>query len=193
MFPFQPAVVIRNDVPEQVVWAVEAHGTDESTPGGGRLLLIDAEGHVTATIDWAWHPVHQVGHWVFVTPDDDVIVIRQAMPGDAASTGASAYAPPDQVLRDPRWEKGSHELMALVSPDDDYVMTLVLAAPSGIYARYSHTWFAVSKPAAAFGDARLVGVEDHAIDLYDGVDTRGMSIHIGRLPTKTKLKPRAVA
>jgi hypothetical protein len=130
---------------------------------------------------------------VFVTPDNDVILIRQAMAGDAVGTGASSFAPPDRVLRDPAWANSRHELMALVDPNNDYVMPLVLVAPSGMYARYSRMWFKVAHPTSAFGDAHLVGVEDSALDPYDDVDTKGMLIHIRRLATKTNWKPHSAA
>lgn len=32
-FPFQPSVVISNDLSERVIWAVEVHGTEQSKEG----------------------------------------------------------------------------------------------------------------------------------------------------------------
>ncbi len=72
------------------------------------------------------------------------------------------------------------ELQALAD-DNGFVYTLVLVAPTGMYARYSRTWVLLNS-LDVIEDLDVFVVGDGAVSLYDQYDQVGRQIHIASLP-----------
>lgn len=194
-FLFQPACVVVDSVPERIAWRVETPDVDPNLWPSGRLLrLFDGDGTSVTEYQWAQNPVRKSRQWVFVEEDGTTIQVRQALPGDAVSTGFAPYPLPEKLLREksrnPAMDGQQEQLMAAVNPDDNYVLTLVLVSPAGVYARYSGAWFEIAS-ANSLGNCYLAGVEPGAVELYDAHDSKGTQVSVTALPTIRDWVPQA--
>jgi hypothetical protein len=186
-FLFQPACVVVGSVPEHISWSTIAPTLDPNLEAGGKILrLFDGNGEQINELQWTENPVRRGNEWVFVDADGTTIQVRQALPGDAVSTGFAPYSLPMKLLREKSRNPGMNgtqeQLMAAVNPDDDYVLTLLLVSPAGVYARYSQNWFEIAS-ANSLGNCYLVGIEPEAIETYDAHDSRGTQVSIKAIPT----------
>jgi len=194
-FLFQPACVVVDSVPERIAWLVEAPDLDPNLRASGKLLrLFDGDGTSVTEFKWTENPVRQSRQWVFVSEGGGTIQVRQALPGDAVSTGFAPYPLPERLLREktrnPAMDGQTEQLMAAVNPDDNYVLTLVMVSPVGVYARYSQNWFEIAS-ANSLGNCYLAGVEPAAVEMYDVHDSRGTQVSINALPTIRDWVPQA--
>lgn len=186
-FLFQPATVLIDAVPQRIAWIVEAPDHDPNLMASGKLLrLWDGNGESITEYQWKENPVRTGHQWVFTDTRGRTIQVRQALPGDAVSTGFAPYSLPMRLLREksrnPGMDGQYNTLMAAVNPDDNYVLTLVLVSPAGVYARYSQNWFEIAS-ANSLGNCYLVGVMDTAVETYDSYDSRGNQVSIKSLQT----------
>lgn len=194
-FLFQPACVVVDSVPQKIAWIVDAPDLDPNLRDSGKILrLFDGDGTSITEYLWKTNPVRQGRQWVFLDENGTTIQVRQALPGDAVDTGFATYPLPMKLLREksrnPGMDGQQTELMAAVNPDDNYVLTLILVSPAGVFARYSQNWFEIAS-ANSLGNCYLVGVDDTAVETYDAYDARGTQVSIKALPTIRGWTPQA--
>jgi hypothetical protein len=186
-FLFQPATVVVGSVPEYIAWKVWTPDQSLTLPTKHQILRLTAgDGYSITEFRWEENPVRNAKQWLFTEEDGTTIQVRQALPGDAVSTGLAPYPLPEKLLRErtrnPSMDGQQEELMAAVNPDDNYVLTLILVSPAGVYARYSANWFEIAS-ANSLGNCYLTGVHPEAVEMYDVYDSKGSQVSVKELPT----------
>jgi hypothetical protein len=134
---------------------------------------------------------HEKVGYVIATPwpDDGEVHIRETLPSDAVESSniTSSIPLPLEVIStmvaEPINEWGSpvEVTMHAACDDDGFVSTMLLVAPSGMYARYDGAWIEVSNP-DLFDGLNIFDVEDGALSVYDEYDQTSGMIHVGMLP-----------
>jgi hypothetical protein len=122
-------------------------------------------------------------------PDEGQVHIRETLPSDAVLSAnvPSGIPLPLEVIStmvaEPinAWSSHVEVTMHAACDDDGFVSTMLLVAPSGMYARYDAAWIEVSNP-DLFDGLNLFDVEDGALSVYDEYDQTSGMIHVGMLP-----------
>ena len=122
-------------------------------------------------------------------PDPGQVQIREALPSDAVDSpniGRGIPLPLEVIstmVASPTtyWSQNVDVTMHAATDDDGFVSTMLLIAPSGMYARYDGAWIEVSNP-DLFDGLNIFDVEDGALGVYDEYDQTSNAIHVGSLP-----------
>lgn len=127
-------------------------------------------------------------------PNEYDVQIRQSMPSDAvaAVTIASTIPLPLEVISTMvSASEGTpvDTTLHALAHDDGFVGTMLLVAPTGLYARFDSAWHALGDGDEIDG-LNVYDVEDSALVLYDEHDSVGRTVHITSMPILESDQPR---
>jgi hypothetical protein len=122
-------------------------------------------------------------------PNEFPVQIREAMPSDAVGSPSISSTLPlpleviSTMVSDDLDYYGSGKTVSLhaLTNDDGFVSTMLLMAPTGLYARYDRAWIRVEDPDVVDGRT-VVDVRDEALVTYDDYDQVDQSVHVAMLP-----------